>query len=133
MSDATTTPTDLADASATQLLQLYAARRASPLEATQAVLARIARCNPVLNAFCWLDEAAALASARQSTARWQSGEATGAMDGVPVSIKDLILARGWPTLRGSRTVDPSQAWDEDAPVSASIVGGPPQASGPLSR
>jgi aspartyl-tRNA(Asn)/glutamyl-tRNA(Gln) amidotransferase subunit A len=113
-------PTDLADASATQLLQLYATRQASPLEATQAVLARIARCNPVLNAFCWLDEAAALDSARHSTARWQSGAATGTLDGVPVSIKDLILTRGWPTLRGSRTVDPAQPWEEDAPVSARL-------------
>jgi aspartyl-tRNA(Asn)/glutamyl-tRNA(Gln) amidotransferase subunit A len=115
-----TTPTDLADASATQLLQLYASRQATPLEATQAVLARIARCNPILNAFCWLDEAAALDSARQSTARWLSGDATGTLDGVPVSIKDLILTRGWPTLRGSRTVDPAQPWDEDAPVTARL-------------
>jgi aspartyl-tRNA(Asn)/glutamyl-tRNA(Gln) amidotransferase subunit A len=115
-----TTPADLADASATQLLRLFASRQASPLEATQAVLARIARCNPVLNAFCWLDEAAALDSARQSTARWQSGARTGALDGIPVSIKDLILTRGWPTLRGSRTVDPAQPWDEDAPVSARL-------------
>ena len=115
-----TTPTDLADASAMQLLQLYADGQASPLEATQAVLARIARCNPVLNAFCWLDEAAALDSARQSTARWHSGTGTGTLDGVPVSIKDLILTRGWPTLRGSRTVDPQQAWDVDAPVTARL-------------
>jgi aspartyl-tRNA(Asn)/glutamyl-tRNA(Gln) amidotransferase subunit A len=115
-----TTPADLADASATQLLRLFASRQASPLEATQAVLARIALCNPVLNAFCWLDEAAALDSARQSTARWQSGARTGALDGIPVSIKDLILTRGWPTLRGSRTVDPAQPWDEDAPVSARL-------------
>ena len=114
------TPTDLANASATQLLNLYAAKRASPLEATQAVLARIARCNPVLNAFCWLDEAAALASARESTARWQSGAATGTLDGVPVSIKDLILTRGWPTRRGSRTVDRAQPWNEDAPVTARL-------------
>jgi len=39
---------------------------------------------------------------------------------VPVSIKDLILARGWPTLRGSRTVDPQQPWDVDAPVAARL-------------
>jgi aspartyl-tRNA(Asn)/glutamyl-tRNA(Gln) amidotransferase subunit A len=39
---------------------------------------------------------------------------------VPVSIKDIILTRGWPTLRGSRTVDPNQTWDADAPVTARL-------------
>ena len=47
-------------------------------------------------------------------------EPVGPLDGVPVSIKDLILTRGWPTLRGSRTVDPSQPWDVDAPVTARL-------------
>ena len=39
---------------------------------------------------------------------------------MPVSIKDLILAKGWPTLRGSRTVDADQAWDVDAPAAARL-------------
>jgi aspartyl-tRNA(Asn)/glutamyl-tRNA(Gln) amidotransferase subunit A len=114
------TPTDLADASATELLQLYAAKAASPTEALQAVLARIERCNPVLNAFCLIDEPAARAAAAASTARWSAGAPLGHLDGVPVSIKDLILTRGWPTRRGSRTVDPAQPWDEDAPVTARL-------------
>src|SRR5436190_14957042 len=42
------------------------------------------------------------------------------LDGVPVSIKDLILTRGWPTLRGSRTIDRAQTWDIDAPVTARL-------------
>jgi aspartyl-tRNA(Asn)/glutamyl-tRNA(Gln) amidotransferase subunit A len=32
----------------------------------------------------------------------------------------LILTRGWPTLRGSRTVDPNQPWDIDAPATARL-------------
>jgi aspartyl-tRNA(Asn)/glutamyl-tRNA(Gln) amidotransferase subunit A len=44
----------------------------------------------------------------------------GALEGIPASIKDLILTRGWPTLRGSRTVDPNQAWEVDAPVTARL-------------
>ncbi len=39
---------------------------------------------------------------------------------MPVSIKDLVLTRGWPTLRGSRTVDPHQPWEVDAPVTARL-------------
>ena len=42
------------------------------------------------------------------------------LDGVPVSVKDLILTRGWSTLRGSRTVDPEQAWNDDAPSVARL-------------
>ena len=115
---------DLADCSATDLLALYRSGQASPVEATQAVLARIERFNPVLKAFCHLAGDEALASARASEQRWQAhratGQAIGALDGVPASIKDLILTRGWPTLRGSRTIDPKQAWDVDAPATARL-------------
>jgi len=39
---------------------------------------------------------------------------------VPLSIKDLILTQGWPTLRGSKTVNPDQPWEVDAPVTARL-------------
>ena len=115
-----TEATDLADCSAIELLQLYRSRNASPVEATRAVLARIERLNPKLNAFCHLARDEALTAARASEARWRSGQPCGVLDGVPTSIKDLILARGWPTRRGSRTVDPNQPWDVDAPASARL-------------
>ena len=113
-------PNNLADCTATELVNLYRTRQASPVEATQAVFARIAELNPVLNAFCLVDADRALASARAAEARWQQGSPSDILDGVPVSIKDLILTCGWPTLRGSRTVDPKQAWDVDAPVVARL-------------
>ena len=116
--------TDLTQFTAIQLLGLYRTGEASPVEATQAVLQRIARLNPLLNAFCLIDEAAAMASARQSEARWQAHRRSGAgvlsLDGVPISIKDLILTQGWPTLRGSKTVNPDQPWEVDAPVTARL-------------
>ena len=112
--------TDLADCTATELLQLYRGRQASPVEATHAVLKRIDALNPQLNAFCHLAPEQALADARLSEARWREGRPTGVLDGVPTSIKDLILTRGWPTRRGSRTVDPDQAWDVDAPATARL-------------
>ena len=112
--------TDLADCTATELLALYRGRRASPVEATRAVLQRIDALNPKLNAFCHLAPDEALAAAKASEARWARGQPGGALDGVPTSIKDLILTRGWPTLRGSRTVDADQAWDVDAPATARL-------------
>src|SRR5207248_3148594 len=44
----------------------------------------------------------------------------GRLDGVPVTIKDLILMRGIPTRRGSRLVEPDQDWSEDAPATARL-------------
>ena len=115
-----TQATDLADCSARELLALYRSGRASPVEATKAALARIDRLNPVLNAFCVVDPDSALRSAAASEARWKAGAPAGDLDGVPVSIKDLILAKGWPTLRGSRTIDPKQPWEVDAPATARL-------------
>ena len=112
--------TDLADCTALELKELFRTHRASPLEATRAALARIERLNPVLHAFSSIAAEAALESARASETRWARGEPCGALDGVPASIKDLILTRGMPTLRGSRTVDPNQAWDVDAPAAARL-------------
>src|SRR4051812_23827061 len=93
---------DLADRTATELMDLYRSGQASPIEATHAVLTRISELDQTLNAFCIVDADHALASAKASEARWHKGAPIGILDGVPVSIKDLILTRGWPTLRGSR-------------------------------
>lgn len=112
--------TTLAELTATELLRHFQAGTASPVEATRAVLERIERLNPVLRAYCLVDADAALAAARASEARWQRGAPCGPLDGVPTSIKDLILTRGWPTLRGSRAIDPAQPWDVDAPVVARL-------------
>ncbi|HEX7251091.1 MAG TPA: amidase [Burkholderiales bacterium] len=106
--------------SATELLAAYRAKALSPVEALRAVLARVEQLNPVLNCFNLVDEKAALASARASEARWQKGEPMGLLDGVPTSIKDIILTKGWPTLRGSKTVDPKGPWNDDAPAVARL-------------
>jgi aspartyl-tRNA(Asn)/glutamyl-tRNA(Gln) amidotransferase subunit A len=112
--------TDLALLPATRLSRLYAAKKASPVETLAAVRARIERHNPALNAFVLVDDGAALAAARASERRWANGKPLSAIDGVPATIKDLVLTKGWPTLRGSLTVDPRQGWDEDAPVVARL-------------
>src|SRR6185437_12583302 len=51
---------------------------------------------------------------------WMRGAPQGLLDGIPVSIKDLLFTSGWPTLRGSRTVDATQRWDQDAPAVARL-------------
>lgn len=110
-------PTQL---TATDLLDRYRAGTLSPVEVTAAVLERIERLNPQLDAFCVVAGDDAIESARASEARWSAGEPAGPLDGVPVSIKDLILTKGWPTLRGSRTIDSDQPWDVDGPATARL-------------
>ncbi|MCC7046869.1 MAG: amidase [Alphaproteobacteria bacterium] len=105
---------------AVELLGRYRRKSLSPVEATRALLDRIERINPQVNAYCLVDRDAALKMAKASERRWRAGKPAGRLDGVPLGIKDLMLTKGWPTLRGSKTVDPNQPWDEDAPVIARL-------------
>jgi aspartyl-tRNA(Asn)/glutamyl-tRNA(Gln) amidotransferase subunit A len=110
---------DLCSFSAVQLLEKYVRHELSPVEVTKAVLARIEKLNPKLNAFCFLSQES-LKEAEASEKRWMSGQPRGLLDGVPVSIKDLLLTKGWPTLRGSKTVDAKGPWNDDAPAVARL-------------
>ncbi|HEY4422128.1 MAG TPA: amidase family protein, partial [Pseudonocardia sp.] len=113
-------PRSAADLTATELLAAYRVGELSPVEATRAVLDRVAERDGEVNAFCLIDENAALASAARSEERWARGEPVGLLDGVPVSIKDVLLTSGWPTLRGSRTIDPNGPWTVDGPPVARV-------------
>ncbi len=111
---------DIAFLPATKLLKLYRKRELSPVEATEAALRQIELYDPRVNAYCLVDAEQALAQARKSEERYRTGQSRGRLDGVPASLKDLFLTRGWPTLRGSRVIDPYQEWYEDAPVAARL-------------
>jgi aspartyl-tRNA(Asn)/glutamyl-tRNA(Gln) amidotransferase subunit A len=103
---------------ASELLAAYRQRRLSPVEALQALLPGIEA--DEFNAFTLLDAEGALAQARASEARWAAGAPIGALDGVPVAIKDAYPVRGWPTRRGSRAIDPAGRWDEDGSAVAAL-------------
>jgi aspartyl-tRNA(Asn)/glutamyl-tRNA(Gln) amidotransferase subunit A len=106
--------------SAEELSVLYRQRRISPVEAVEAILEHIEAHDPGLNAFAYLDAEGALAAARRSEQRWHDGTQWSELDGIPVTIKDLLLSKGWPTLRGSRVIDPDQDWNEDSPAVARL-------------
>ncbi|MCT2591194.1 amidase [Streptomyces sp. N2-109] len=112
---------DLTALSAVQLIAGYAARDFSPLEVTRAALDRAEAVQPKVNAFVRLNAEEALAQARASEDRWRRGAPTGLVDGVPVTVKDILLQRGVPTLKGSWSVrEEGQEWDEDAPSVARL-------------
>jgi aspartyl-tRNA(Asn)/glutamyl-tRNA(Gln) amidotransferase subunit A len=105
---------------ATELGRHFRAGELSPVEVTHAVLRRIARLEPQLNAFVLVDPEAALANAKASEARYRAGTPLSELDGVTVSLKDLLLARGWPTRKGSRTTAAEGPWQEDSPAAARL-------------
>jgi aspartyl-tRNA(Asn)/glutamyl-tRNA(Gln) amidotransferase subunit A len=91
----------LHDLSAVDLIAGFKARQFSPSEVLEDVLAHIAVWEPHINALYAFDPDGARASAKASTERWQNGEPMGALDGVPVTIKDNIATKGTPVPLGA--------------------------------
>ena len=114
-----TTATDLTQASAAELSGLYRSKDASPAEGMAAILARAEAVNRRINALTLIDAEAAMAAARASEARWRRGEPLSPLDGVPVSIKELVRTKGWPHTMASRLTDKTPA-AEDAPAVARL-------------
>ncbi len=87
---------------ATELAAMIRDRKVSPVEVTEAVLARIERLQPRLNAFCLIAHEQARAAAREAEIAVMKGEPLGPLHGVPVSVKDVLFTRGLTTTGGSR-------------------------------
>ncbi len=109
-------PNDPSDWTVDALSSAYRTGEASPVEVARASLDRVRVVEPAVNAFVWVDEEGALAQARASEARWRAGEQLGALDGVPVTVKDLLPYAGHPTRKGSRHTDPTALPTEEAPT-----------------
>jgi aspartyl-tRNA(Asn)/glutamyl-tRNA(Gln) amidotransferase subunit A len=105
---------------ASELSALYRDGDLSPVEVAEACLGRIEALDSEINAFCVVDREAVLEMAQASEDRWTESEPLSPLDGVPVAIKDILLTKGWPTRRGSLTVDPNGPWTEDAPCVARL-------------
>jgi aspartyl-tRNA(Asn)/glutamyl-tRNA(Gln) amidotransferase subunit A len=84
-----------------EVSELVRARKLSPVELTQACLARIEALNSELNAFITVTADMALAQARAAEAGIQRGEWRGPLHGIPLALKDLIDVAGVPTTAAS--------------------------------
>jgi aspartyl-tRNA(Asn)/glutamyl-tRNA(Gln) amidotransferase subunit A len=101
--------TDLHWMTAAAAAKAIAARELSPVELTAALLARIERLDPRLNAFIRLDGEAAMEAARTAEAEIAVGHSRGPLHGVPVGIKDIIDVAGLPTTCHSKILADSLA------------------------
>src|ERR1700692_613879 len=111
--------TSLHDLSAVDLIAGYRARQFSPSEVLEDVLSHIAVWEPHIKALYAFDPNGARASAKASTERWQKGEPVGALEGVPVTIKDNIATKGVPVPLGAASV-PLVPAASDAPPAARL-------------
>jgi amidase len=93
---------DLCFTPATELVRLFRARKVSPLEVMQGVLARIGQVNPRVNAVVTVAREGALRAARAATNALRRGTKLRPLHGVPVSIKDLTSTKGIRTTWGSK-------------------------------
>src|SRR5258708_5243368 len=86
--------TELAELTLAEIASAIRARKASSVEATRALLARIEQWQPALNAFVRLDAEAALGAAAAADAALAGGNAKGALHGVPLAHKDMFYVAG---------------------------------------
>jgi len=115
----TTIPSQIHDMSAVELLAAYKSKKLSPVEAVDGVIARIEAWEPWLKALYAPDFGGARKAAQESEKRWQAGQPQGALDGVPITIKENIATKGVPVPLGTAATDlvPAAA---DAPAAARV-------------
>jgi hypothetical protein len=106
--------------SVADLAARYLEKSLSPREALAAVLERIDSFNGAVNAFRFVDRVGAMAAAEASEARWMKGEPLGPLDGVPASVKDILMVKGWSTTYGSSVLAETGPSREDAPAVARL-------------
>ncbi|HEU4437763.1 MAG TPA: amidase family protein [Methylomirabilota bacterium] len=111
---------DLCWMPASEMAPAIKRRKLSPVEVMKAVLGRIERLNPTLNAFVTLTADQAMKEARAAErAVMKKGAALGHLHGVPFSTKDLVITRGVRTTFGTR-IYADNVPTEDAPMVARL-------------
>jgi aspartyl-tRNA(Asn)/glutamyl-tRNA(Gln) amidotransferase subunit A len=109
-------PNDLTRLSAADAAAAIRARRLSPVELVEAVLAAIVRSQPVLNAFVTVAAEPACAAARAAEAALARGGPLGPLHGVPFSVKDLTNTAGLRTTMGSALFADNVPGEDAVPV-----------------
>jgi len=104
---------DIVALTATELVTRYRDGSLSPVEATRAMLSQIEKLYGEVNAYCLVDEETTLRYAQEAEQRYSKQAPKGPLDRVPEAVKDVFLTPMWPTLKGSRTVDPDSTLGQE--------------------
>ena len=106
--------------SAIEMFNLFKRKVSTPLEVAQSIIDRKRLIDNKINAFVCFDEENILSQAKLSTYRWEKNIIKGPLDGIPISIKDLIITKDFPTHRGSSINSLPTNTKLDAPVVSKI-------------
>ena len=107
------------DLSLAALVESFRRKAFTPLDYWDALEHRIAAWEPHIKALYAYDPAAARAEAEASTRRWAKNEPAGSLDGVPVTVKELVATKGCPIPQGSAAI-PLVPAAADAPPAARL-------------
>ena len=99
-----------------ELARLYRRKELSPVEVVNHHLQRCERLNPELNAFLLILRESATRAGQAMEKLFQAGIDLGPLQGVPVSVKDIIRLRGTVTTAASRVLLEEQPDQRDAGV-----------------
>ncbi|MBU2957702.1 amidase [Paracoccus sp. 1_MG-2023] len=110
---------DILDLSARRVLAAFADRSLSPVEYMTALIARVEASEPSVGALFAFAPERALDDARASEARYMADSPMGRLDGMPVTVKELIATKGEIVPMGTAAIDPVPA-PEDAPTAARL-------------
>jgi aspartyl-tRNA(Asn)/glutamyl-tRNA(Gln) amidotransferase subunit A len=89
-------------ATVAELSRAFAERALSPVEAVEALLARIHKRNPALHAYIAVYESDARLAAEAADRAIRAGHRIGPLHGVPIALKDLVDLQGRVTTGGSK-------------------------------
>ncbi|WOI57584.1 amidase [Palleronia sp. LCG004] len=107
------------DRTARETLADFAAKTISPVDYMDALIARVEASEPTVAALWSFAPERAMDEARASEARWVKGTPQGPLDGMPVTIKELIATRGEAVPMGTAATELVPA-EEDAPTAARL-------------
>jgi aspartyl-tRNA(Asn)/glutamyl-tRNA(Gln) amidotransferase subunit A len=110
---------DILDCPARDILAAFQNRSLSPVDYMAALIDRVEASEPNVNALYLFRPERALEEARASEARYAKGTPKGHLDGMPVTVKELISTKGDPVPMGTAAIEPVPA-TSDAPTSARL-------------
>jgi aspartyl-tRNA(Asn)/glutamyl-tRNA(Gln) amidotransferase subunit A len=112
--------TELHDLTIAQAADLIGSRDLSPVELTEALIARTDALDPQVNAYIRRTPDVALSAARRAEAEIARGDYRGPLHGVPFALKDIYNTKGIATTGGSK-VAIDNVPDDDAATTAKLV------------
>ena len=114
------TDTDLCYLPASQAIKLFKAKKLSPVELMEATIRRAEATKKKINCLTYTHFDEAMDLAKKAEAKYAKGAKTGALEGLPIGIKDESYIKGKPTSGGSLIMK-DYIGDHTSPMNERII------------